>query len=204
MKKFFIFNMLCLLMVFGFAPKAQAQSDCAISTFPYTEGFENGSLGSCYAVNTLGVINGILYPQVYEGTILPAHSGNYFLRCYNNLYSDTAAQVPTLILPPVDASISLYNLVLEFWALSNFQNSEGVSTGYFVVGVMDDPTDMSTFTPVQTFIPSVINEYVKYTAYFSNYSGTGQYIAIKLAATAYNMMRLDDIVLDETTPCLVL
>ena len=202
MKKFFIFSMLCLLMVFGFAPKAQAQSDCAISTFPYTEGFENGSLGSCYAVNTLGVINGSLYPQVYEGTsFMPAHTGNYFLRCYNNLYSDTAAQVPTLILPPVDASVSISNLVLEFWVLSNYQLN-GVSTGYFVVGVMDDPTDMSTFTPVLTYIPSVINEYVKCTAYFSSYSGTGQYIAIKLAATGYNMMRLDDIVLDETTPCL--
>ena len=104
MKKLFIFSMLCLLMAFGFSPEAKAQYDpCAITTFPYTEGFESGSMESCYNVNSLGIINGYLYPQVFAASdFMPAHSGNYFLRCYNNLYSDTAAQVPTLILPPVE------------------------------------------------------------------------------------------------------
>jgi hypothetical protein len=203
MKKLFIFSLLCLLMAFGFSPEAKAQYDpCAISTLPYSEGFESGSLGSCYSVNPLGIINGYLYPQVFAGSdFMPAHSGSYFIRCYNNLYSDTAAQVPTLILPQLDELFDLSSVVLEFWALSNYQLN-GVSTGYFVIGVMDNPYDMSTFTAVQTFIPPTINEYVKCTTYFTNYTGSGRYIAIKLAATAYNMMRLDDITLDLAALCL--
>jgi hypothetical protein len=85
---------------------------------------------------------------------------------------------------------------MDFWGWVNS------TAGYFVVGVMDDPEDMSTFTAVQTIIPTnTSSTYEHYTAYFSNYTGTGHYIALKIAVTAYCMMRVDDITLDQAAMC---
>ena len=198
MKKFFIFSMLCLLTCFSFTTKVQAQDDCAITTLPFTEGFETGSLSSCYNRNMLAVMpNGNLYPQVTSGGMYaPSHSGDYHLMSYNYMYSDTAAQVPCLILPELSSNFNMSDMVLDFWGWVNSAN------GYFVVGVMDDPEDMSTFTPVQTIIPTNTNStYEHYTAYFSNYTGTGQHIALKLAVTAYCMIRVDDISLSQAAGC---
>ncbi len=198
MKKLFLFSMLCLMIAFGFGPAVQAQSDCVITTLPFTEGFETGSLGSCFSRNPLAVMpNGNLYPQVTSGGMYaPSHSGDYHLMSYNYMYSDTAAQVPCLIFPELSASFNMSDMVLDFWGWVNSAN------GYFVVGVMDDPEDMSTFTPVQTIIPTNTNStYEHYTTYFSNYTGTGQHIALKLAVTAYCMIRVDDISLSQAAGC---
>ena len=55
---------------------------------------------------------------------------------------------------------------------------------------------------MQTIIPTNTNStYEHYTAYFSNYTGTGHYIALKIAVTAYCMMRVDDITLDQAAMC---
>ena len=198
MKKFFIFSMLCLFAVFGCVQRAEAQSSCTITTLPYTENFESGSLNNCYSTNP----NNSQYPQVYTGSaLIPAHAGTYFLRSYNYLYNDESANVPMLILPELDSQFDMTTMVLEFWMFSNTANAQGVSTSYCVIGVMDSPSDMSTFTPVQTFIPSTINEYVKCSAYFSNYTGSGRYIAIKIAVTAYNMTGIDDITLNQAAMC---
>ncbi|MDD6185461.1 MAG: fibronectin type III domain-containing protein [Bacteroidales bacterium] len=200
MKKIFIFNILCLFMAFGIIPQAHAQYDpCAIGTFPYTEDFETTPTGipNCYNRNPLGVyqVNNILYPEM--GTYLP-HSGTNALRVFNNNYTDTAAQVPTLMLPPIEETYAMSDMVLEFWAQTVWNASP-----YFVVGVMDSPTDMSTFTAVQTIQSSASDTYVKYTVYFSDYSGTGRYIAIKFANTpgVFGSIVFDDITLDIASTC---
>ena len=197
MKKFFIFSMLCLFAVFGHVQRAQAQDDCVITTLPFTEDFESGTISSCYHLNQQAVMsNGNLYPQIAGGAYAPSHSGNNHLMSYNFMYGDTAAQVPCLILPELSSTFNMTDMVLDFWGWVNS------SAGYFVVGVMDDPTDMSTFTPVQTIIPTnTSSTYEHYTAYFTNYTGSGQHIAIKLAVSAYCMIRVDDITLDQAAMC---
>ena len=196
MKKLFLFSVLCLFMAFG-SGTAWAQGDCTITTLPFTEGFEVGSIPPCFSRNPLAIMpNNNLYPQIAGGAYAPSHSGSYHLMSYNYLYGDTAAQVPCLVFPELSSNFNVTDMVLEFWGWFNS------AAGYFVVGVMDDPTDMSTFTPVQTLMPTNTNStYDKYTAYFTNYTGTGQYIAIKLAVTAYCMIRLDDISLDQAAMC---
>ena len=197
MKKFFIFSMLCLFMAFGFGPAVWAQGDCTITTLPYTEDFESGVIGPCYTRNPLAVMpNGNLYPQIAGGAYAPSHSGNNHIMSYNYMYSDTAAQVPCLIFPELSPTFDIQSIVMDFWGWVNS------TAGYFVVGVMDDPEDMSTFTAVQTIIPTnTSSTYEHYTAYFSNYTGTGHYIALKIAVTAYCMMRVDDITLDQAAMC---
>ena len=101
MKKLFTFCILCLFTAFGFGPAVWAQGDCTITTLPYTEGFELGSIGPCYHTNTMALMpNGQYYPQVAGGAYAPSHTGEKHLMSYNFLFDDTAPQVPCLILPP--------------------------------------------------------------------------------------------------------
>jgi len=55
------------------------------------------------------------------------------------------------------------------------------STSYrgsnIVIGVMDDPSDLKTFTPVATFAPADV-VYERFYANFLNYNGTGKYVAL--------------------------
>ena len=200
MKKLFIFSILCLSMALGISPMAWAQYDpCAIATFPYTESFESISSGvpSCYNRNPLGIYqaNGMLQPYInaYE-----PHTGTNALRAFNNSYTDTAAQVPTLILPPIDETFAISDIVMEFWAKTIWNTNP-----YFVVGVMEDPYDLSTFTTVQTVTSSAADTYAKYTVYFSEYTGSGHCIAIKFANTpgVFGSMVVDDITLDVAAMC---
>ena len=204
MKKFFIFSMLCLFAVFGCVQRAEAQSSCTITTLPFTEDFESvgSGLPTCFTRNVLGLhpTNSMELP--YVGSYQP-HTGTHALRGFNNCYQDTAAQVPTLIFPELDSQFNLNDMVLEFWGRSAFYPSI-----CFVVGVMDDPTDMSTFTAVETFTFLTADTYQKFTAYFTQYSGTGSYIAIKIANTLgtpssplYGEGFIDDITLDQAAMC---
>lgn len=204
MKKFFIFSLLCLVVAFGFVPQSQAQGNCTIATLPFTEGFESVSAGlpPCFTRNLLGVhpTNGMQLP--YVGSYQP-HSGDHALRGFNNCYPDTSAQVPTLIFPELDSQFNMSDMVLEFWGRCAFYPSIA-----FVVGVMDDPEDLSTFTTVETFTFTLADNYQKFTAYFTEYSGTGAYIAIKIAntlgvpgAAVYGEGYIDDITLSQAALC---
>lgn len=46
-----------------------------------------------------------------------------------------------------------------------------------VVGVMEDPSDLKTFTPIATCTPAGTN-YERFYANFTNYTGTGKYVAL--------------------------
>jgi len=201
MKKFFIFSMLCLLIAFGFAPKTQAQSECVITSLPFTEGFEgvNSGLPPCFTRNPLGIYQVNNNPQPYVSAYQP-HNGSNALRSFNTIYSDTSAHVPTLVFPELDSQFSMTSMVLEFWAKSLWGTFP-----YFVVGVMDDPDDFSTFTEVQTLNFAAENQYEKFTIYFSQYSGYGHHIAIKIANVPPEhpgQVFIDDIILDQMTACL--
>ena len=197
MKKFFIFSVLCLFAAFGFVPAARAQSNCVITSLPYTEDFESGTLNSCYSINPLANTAGYIYPNVVAGSMWsPVHSGNYCLRSYNFEYGETSPNVPVLVFPVLDNNIDLNSLVLSFWGHIN-----NLGNGYFVVGVMESDTAFSTFTPVQTIIPAEGNVFVEYNTYFNTYTGTGRYIAIKFPVSLGCMMRVDDIVLDQAAVC---
>ena len=200
MKKIFIFSFLCLMMAFGFAPAAFSQdNECMITTLPFTEGFENVNSGlpTCFTRNPLGIyqVNNIIQP--YVDSYQP-HSGNHALRAFNNAYNDSSPNVPTLIFPELGDQFDMANMVLEFWARTNWS-----TTPYFVVGVMDDPDDQSSFTNIQTVYSTSEDTYAKFTVYFNQYTGTGRYIAIKMANIPGNFgsICLDDISLTQSAEC---
>ena len=66
--------------------------------------------------------------------------------------------------------------------------------GSYVIGVMDHDGDTANFVPVDTITPA--REVTLYTVSLANYSGTGNYIAIRGSIPSYGReLLLDDVVL---------
>lgn len=94
------------------------------------------------------------------------------------------------IMPPYYGNIS--NKWLQLW----IENNDDQDTVY--VGVMDNPADSTTFTPTDTITFSTDKQYKPHYAKFSNYSGTGKYIAIRHGATQnYSYMWMDNMILEK-------
>lgn len=104
---------------------------------------------------------------------------------YKNLY---------VVLPPVDKSVyNTRDLYLMFYART-LNNSE--TRGSYIIGVMDHDGDTAYFVPVDTITPA--REVTLYTVSLANYSGTGNYIAIRGCIPSYGReLLLDDVVLTD-------
>ncbi|MCR4965010.1 MAG: fibronectin type III domain-containing protein [Bacteroidales bacterium] len=162
---------------------------CGIFTLPFVETFESVTSGlpECYAKNTSSN-----YPYV---STTYAYESGHSLYSYNYSYDASSSSVPCLILPQLSDQLNVSELMVQFYARANS------GAGYFVVGVMTDPTDMSTFTAAETVYPAGNSTYDLYTAYLGSYQGTGRYIAIKFAVTAYCVMNMDNITVDYAPQC---
>ena len=179
------------------------RTECAaMTTLPYEENFDTyaGStststnvLPSCWSrYNTGTSYTGL--PTVYASA---AHSGSNSMYFYT--YSSTAYSDQIAILPEIDTIAIPINTL----QLSLFMRSYSTSYPFNVqVGVMTDPTDVSTFQLVQTLTVSGTS-YVKQEAYFNNFTGNGNYIALKVAqpTSNYNYGYIDDIVLNAIPDC---
>jgi hypothetical protein len=102
---------------------------------------------------------------------------------YNNFF---------VVLPPVDKSVyNTSDLYLMFYART-IGSSE--TSGTYIIGVMDHDSDTANFVPVDTITATYTA--ALYTVSFANYSGTGNYIAIRSQRSNYaHEQLLDDLVL---------
>ena len=150
---------------------ANFMTECGeITNLPYVENFdsyatgENGEYPSCW-----GKINTYSSNRPYVNT---AHYGTSGASLY--FYAGTSGTYNIAVTPPFDANIDITNLQAVFmYKATN-------SSDRLIVGVMSDPADASTFVPVDTVEPaSPVSTWIEKTVYFSNYTGTGQYIAFK-------------------------
>ena len=166
------------------------RTECAsISTLPYREGFETYATGSsnpiyCWTRNSTYNSS---YPYV---TTTPA-SGLHSLYFYNSSSTYCAISLPQL-----DQTILINTLQLSFK-----MRTSNVAGAKMIVGVMTDPTDMNTFTAVQTLSVSATNTYESFDVDFSGYTGTGSYIAFKSQFTGYYNAYVDDIYLNLIPTC---
>ncbi|MBR1630760.1 MAG: hypothetical protein IJ680_02795, partial [Paludibacteraceae bacterium] len=81
-----------------------------------------------------------------------------------------------LVLPRLPEKADHRKLMMSFClseAQSNYQGMARVA-----VGIMDNPYDQRTFTPVATFESNNIEDIIKCQVAFDTYNGTGRYIAI--------------------------
>ncbi|MDY0363004.1 MAG: choice-of-anchor J domain-containing protein, partial [Desulforegulaceae bacterium] len=167
-----------------------------ITTMPYTENFDTYGTGTaatsyptCWSrnVTTYSTAN---YP--YISTTNYSSPGAMYFYAYNNTRTVAVSN-------PIDASIPLNTLTVEFKMRYSTLDNNGIQ-----VGVMSDPNDFTTFVPVGT--PQTISEtnvWEDKVVMLTDYSGSGQFIALAAIAPASEYARayVDNFVVDYTPNC---
>ncbi|MBR3725372.1 MAG: fibronectin type III domain-containing protein, partial [Bacteroidales bacterium] len=156
---------------------------------PYTYGFEDASAGSNAAINFCWRkgTDGLSTQDPYTTT--SARSGNWCL-----YFSNSNSARSWVVTPAFEDDIS--DLQISFGIRSG-------STSYsksVTIGVMVDPDDISTFTPVGTYTTGPrTDNWDSTTFYMNNYQGDGHYIAFLAEHNEY--FSLDDIEINITPSC---
>ena len=157
-----------------------------------TSGSEN-VLPDCWSrINTTTVSSQQGYPTIFQGSYAQsAPNFLYFMSTYAVGYFEDP-QDQYAILPSID---NVSDLVLSLYARIPAEGRNAT----FMVGVMTDPEDASTFTELATLQPTSTT-YTHYSIPLGNYTGNGWYIAIKMPAASsdaqYRGVCIDDVALD--------
>ena len=178
-----------------------------LDTMPYIYGFEGATTGSSNTSSAfdpatcwIRLNNGTSYggyPYI-SSTSTYCHTGSRGLYWYNTTTTGSYGDYQCLVLPGVNTDNNPINtLQLKFWAKAS-------STSYhpeFEVGVMTNPNDINSFTPLVT-INVEGTTWTEYEAFLAAYQGTGRYVAIRaLRPTSSWYAYVDDFTLDLLPPC---
>ena len=174
----------------------------SISTLPYFNDFENEPY---YQSNTTSYADAFphcwtrindasgtynYYPYINTTSTYLIHGGKsmYWYHTTTTTYADNEYAV----LPPIDTDVfDISDLTLSFYAKTTATASPWP---LFIVGVMTDATDATTFVPVDTI--TLTSTAMMYVVNFANYTGAGNYIAIRCPrTTAARYCSLDDVYL---------
>ncbi len=152
---------------------------CIPLSIPFHYGFEGLPVGGGSVpadIHCWHHLNDVSFQHAHPVISSGAHTGNRGLG-FGVSASTYFCNYQAIVLPPVDTSIDAINaLYLNFWARSSTRNDDPV----LIVGVMTNPNDINTFQTVDSvFIDPAIRVWDRYEVSFENYSGNGQYIAIR-------------------------
>ena len=163
---------------------------CAtIATLPYTENFDTyGTGSSAYPLCWDKYTTYSNYP--YLSTTNHSAPASVYFYATTNTYN-------IAISPEIDTDINPMNtLEVNFW----YRPSN--ATSRMIVGVMSDPTDATTFVPIDTAW-GTSGTWGEHTTYLSSYTGTGRYVAFKneyTTTTGYGY--IDDVTINVAPTCL--
>lgn len=151
---------------------------------PQVETFNSGSLSHCWSMLPTGTQE-LFDPSYRHGTT------GYSLSLHNSYYS-----APTCaVLPVVD---TLAGLDLTFWVYTYTSfHQPGIT-----VGIMSDPTDTATFTPVYSC--DVSTGWTEHQVNLGPYSTLGHHIALRPDqgdSTGFVTIYVDDVTLSQSLPC---
>ena len=185
------------------------RTSCDALTLPYFCDFEDATPGSysndyedyipCWTKYNDATSTGsyAAYPYAYSSSSY-AHSGSICLYFYQS-NSTSYPENQISILPPVNPTVNPANtLRLRFWAKMSSSSYDGT----LLVGVMGDPSNVSSFIPVSTI--NLTTTLTEYSVPLSQYTGNGAYVAIKCPrtdASAYQSIYVDDVTLEELPSC---
>lgn len=178
---------------------------CVAMNLPYTTSFEEGeligttnadALPLCWTRYASGNGSYTYYPYSYNSTSGYAHTGTrclYFYGGTTTSYPDTMVA----IMPPVDVNTFPMNgNRITFWS----RTTAASGTKTFEVGTLSDPTDMSTFTSIETFtITGTTNTF--FSVPLTNATATHPYVAFR-ALRSGSYLCIDDVTLEEMPSCL--
>jgi hypothetical protein len=177
---------------------------------PYTEDFEAYGSGSSNPISpcwTKGTNSATAYPYPYSTAAINGTRGLYFYSYKpssptGNSYYCYAA------LPQLSSSLDVTGLTLRFNS-KRYSSTSATYRSLIQVGVMTDPTDISTFEMVQlvnmTSLPASTVQFNEID--LANYTGTGKYIAFYApvvdtdGGSASNYIYIDDVQLVATPTC---
>ena len=168
-----------------------------VSTLPYIENFDSYGVTSSSTAANPGPMP-ICWNRICTySEPRPFCSSSYSYNGTSSLYFYASSSTYNVaVMPELDASLNLADLQLsfEYRTLSSSYNSS------LIIGVMTNPAALSTFVPVDTITTnSATWEHAD--VLFNNYSGTGKYIAMKLAPTSTDYFMVDHVVLDIAPSC---
>ena len=172
--------------------KITFRTDCdPITSVPYFENFDEygGVSGNAYFPycwyrhNTYSTTS--QYPYL-STTSSSAPQSLYF-------YSSTATY-SMAITNEIDPVININTLQARFKMRTGTSTT---STYYMIVGMVTDPENPATFTPVDTVICSNTGVFEDMVVSFAGYTGAGRHIAFKGYGTHY----LDDVWIEEAPQC---
>ena len=168
----------------------------AIATLPYSYGFEDATgSGSIYEINNCwgrfreGTTTAYPYPSSTY-----THSGRFALYFYNNATTAATRYYCWTSMPLITAPLN--TLQLEFWGYKT-----SASYGHITVGVMTDPSDITTFDTVADLQVENISTWEHFELPLSGYTGTGRFVAFLSKADVLNYIYLDDISIDLLPTC---
>lgn len=184
------------------------RTTCApMTVLPYLQDFESENTGGSMVAEFANCWNRLNngtsyfgYPYISSSsTYNHTSGGSKGLYWYNSSSTGSYGDYQCIILPPVDTTVyDIYALQLSFWVKSS-------STSYnpvFYVGVMTDPTDINTFQATDTINVGGNTNWAEFTSYLTNFTGYGQYVAIKAVRPASTWTAyMDDIKLELTPDC---
>ncbi len=182
------------------------RTECASTSLPYTQDFESASTGSSTSAAFVDCMHRLNNGTTYFGLPYVSSSSSYNhtasgskgLYWYNPTTTGTYGDYQVVVLPSVDVSTNaISTLQLTFWAKASSASYHPV----FIVGVMSDPYDISTFEEVAT-INVEGTTWTEYEAVLNSYTGSGSYVAIRANRPASSWYAyVDDITLDIAPTC---
>lgn len=176
-----------------------------IALLPYTCGFENTELAVmnnplplCWQRLNNANLSLSYYPNV-AGSADLAHTGSGALRFYpyhSVIFNYGDYQLA--ILPEIDAAYPINTLRMTFYARTH----EVTTSHNFIVGVITDADDVTTFVPIDSF-PVSSNVYRRHEVLFDQYAGTGGRMAMMVRAMngTEPVIYVDDLVVDQIPSC---
>ncbi|MCR5444329.1 MAG: choice-of-anchor J domain-containing protein [Bacteroidales bacterium] len=192
--------------VTGLTNPVSGRTACgAISTLPYTVGFEADELQGttnvlrlpwCWTRYASGTGSYTYYPYSNTSYVHEGSRALYFYCGTGTTYPDTQA----VILPELDVTSYPMNANrVSFWA----RMSSASYSNVVYVGTMSDPTDLNTFTLVEQVTVSG-NTHTKYSVSLETAAATNAYVAIISLRNTTNQgyMSLDDLTLEEMPSCM--
>ncbi len=167
------------------------KTTCSEVLLPYSQDFE-GATGSSYACFvdcwTRGTNYSTNYPYVTTQSSAPNGSKTLYFYGSTSAYSYACT-------PPFDSSIPMDSLQIRF-------NAYKTTASYILeVGIMDDPTDVSTFQPITTITPSTTSTWEMIEVKTNLYTGNGHYVAFRSPQYISSYMYIDDIHIDYIPAC---
>ena len=183
---------------------------CGIYHVPFVEDFESYGTGSSNGIDPCwvkGTNSTTAYPYPYSTAAINGQRGLYFY-AYHPSSSTSTAYFSYVALPEFNVGVD--SLELSF-LMKRYSSTGTYYTSRLLVGVMSDPSDISTFVGVDTIDmqsdpAGSIREVV---VSLAGYTGTGRHLALYnevpplygTGSYSYSYVYVDDINVNIVSPC---